>query len=65
MVKQRELILFILLLILGMLFAYIYGHINAAKEDIFNRIEDNQIEQISYVLKNIEKDMQERSDIKT
>lgn len=65
MVKQRELILFVLLFFLGLLFAYIYGHIDKAKKDIFDRIEKNQMEQISYVIKNIERDILDSFEIKT
>lgn len=64
MVKKKELFLFLLLFLLGLFFIYVYGEIKKAKEDVFERIENNQIEQISYVLKNIEKDILGSSDIK-
>jgi diguanylate cyclase (GGDEF)-like protein len=65
MVKKREIFLFLLLFLLGIFFIYVYYEIKQAKEDIFERIEKNQIEQISYVLKNIEKDIMNSADIKT
>lgn len=65
MVKKKELMLFFLLFMLGMFFAYIYGDIKSAKEDIFNRIENHQIDQISHILKNIEKDITDSAEINT
>ena len=65
MVKKKELFLFLLLFLLTMFFIYIYGDIKKAKKDIFERIEKNQINQISYVLRNIERDILESSEIKT
>lgn len=64
MVKKKELFLFLLLFLLGIFFIYVYDNIKKAKDDIFNRIEKHQIEQISHVLKNIEKDILDSSEIK-
>ena len=65
MVKRKELLLFLLLFLLGVFFIYVYSQIDKAKEDIFNRIEENQIEQISFVLKNIQRDILESAEIKS
>ena len=64
MVKKKEIFLFILLLLLAVLFVYVYSYIDKTKESIFKRIEENNIEQISHVLKNIEMDILSSSDIK-
>ncbi|MCW8895886.1 MAG: bifunctional diguanylate cyclase/phosphodiesterase [Sulfurimonas sp.] len=64
MVKKKELFLFLLLFLLGIFFIYVYDNIKEAKEDIFNRIEKHQVEQISHVLENIEKDILDYSEIK-
>lgn len=65
MVKKKEFIIFFLLFLLAIFFVYIYNDITKAKNDIFDRIENHQIEQISSILKNIEKDIIVSSDIKT
>lgn len=65
MVKKREFGIFFLLFMLGIFFAYIYNNITKTKDDIFKRIQDHQIEQISYILKNIEKDILDTSEITT
>ena len=57
MVKRKELLLFLALLFLGIFFIYIYGYIKQAQQDIFTKIEANKIKNISYILKNIEKDL--------
>jgi diguanylate cyclase (GGDEF)-like protein len=56
MVKSKDLVIFLLLFILGISFAYIYNEIKTTKEDIFTRIERDQVEHISSILKNIEDD---------
>lgn len=56
MVKNKDIIIFSILFILGISFAYIYNDIKTTKKDIFARIENEQIEQISTVLNNIERD---------
>ncbi|MDP2893187.1 MAG: bifunctional diguanylate cyclase/phosphodiesterase [Sulfurimonas sp.] len=56
MVKSKDLVIFLLLFVLGISFAYIYNEIKTTKEDIFTRIEKDQIEHISSILKNIEDD---------
>lgn len=65
MVKKKEFIIFFLLFLLALFFVYVYNDITKAKNDIFDRIENHQIEQISSVLQNIEKDIMDSSDIKT
>lgn len=65
MVKKKEFFLFFLLFLLGLFFIYIYSDITKAKNNIFDRIEKHQIDQISSVLKNIEKDMINAFEIKT
>ncbi|MDQ1297708.1 MAG: hypothetical protein QG558_246 [Campylobacterota bacterium] len=65
MVKKREFIIFFSLFLLTVFIVYIYIDITKAKNDIFDRIENHQIEQISSVLENIEKDIVTSSDIKT
>ncbi len=63
MVKLKELLIMSFLLLLGVFFVYIYLYIDKSKEDIFSRIEDNSIEQIVYVLQNLETDIVESNDI--
>ena len=63
MVKLKELLIMSFLILLGVFFVYIYFYIDKAKEDIFSRIEDNSIEQIVYVLKNLEIDIVKSNDI--
>ncbi len=65
MVKKKEFIIFFLLFLLALFFVYIYSDITKAKNDIFDRIENHQIEQISSILQNIEKDIMDSSEIKT
>lgn len=62
MVKRKEFIIFFLLFLLSLFFLYVYSDITKAKNEIFARIENHQIEQISYVLKNIEKDILDSSE---
>ncbi|MDQ1338206.1 MAG: hypothetical protein QG617_1173, partial [Campylobacterota bacterium] len=52
MVKRKEFVIFFLLFLLSLFFLYVYSDITKAKNEIFDRIENHQIEQISYVLKN-------------
>jgi len=54
MVKKKELFLFILLALLGIFILYIYYYIKQAQEDIFQKIQTNKIENVSYALQNIE-----------
>ncbi|MDX9756591.1 MAG: bifunctional diguanylate cyclase/phosphodiesterase, partial [Sulfurimonas sp.] len=56
MVKSKDLVIFSLLFVLGISFAYIYNEIKTTKEDIFTRVERDQIEHISGILQNIESD---------
>lgn len=53
MVKKKEIFLFILLTLLGMFFVYIYFYIQQTQEEIFKRIETNEINNVSYKLHNI------------
>lgn len=62
MVKRKEFVIFFLLFLLSLFFLYVYSDITKAKNEIFDRIEHHQIEQISYVLKNIEKDILDSSE---
>jgi diguanylate cyclase (GGDEF)-like protein len=64
MVKKRELFLFVLLILLGVFFVYIYLYIKQTQDDIFHRIENNKIKNVSSVLKNIEKDIINNHSIK-
>ncbi len=64
MVKRKELFLFVALLLLGAFFIYIYGYIKQAEKDIFQRVQTNKIKQISYLFKNIEKDIVDTYDVK-
>ena len=63
MVKRKEIFLFIILLLLGLFFIYIYLYIKQAQRDIFTRIETNKIQEISYLFKNIEKDLMRNREI--
>ncbi len=65
MVKRRELTIFFLLFILGLFLAYTYNDILRAKENIFDRIEKHKIEQISFVLKNLQEDIYKSNQIAT
>ena len=62
MVKRKEFIIFFLLFLLSLFFLYVYSDITKAKNEIFDRIENHQIEQISFVLQNIEKDILDSSE---
>lgn len=57
MVKSKDFIIFIFLFILGLFFVYIYNNIKVTKNDIYNRIEAHQVDQISAIFKNIENEM--------
>lgn len=63
MVKRKEIFLFLILILLGIFFIYIYLYIKQAQKDIFTRVETNKIQQISYLFKNIEKDLMKNSEI--
>lgn len=63
MVKTREFLLFISLLILGLFFIYLYDYIKDAKNDIFTRIQTNKINQLSYLFKNIEEDIIQNNNV--
>ncbi|MEA1891354.1 MAG: bifunctional diguanylate cyclase/phosphodiesterase [Campylobacterota bacterium] len=54
MVKLREFFLFVSLVLLGIFFVYLYAYIKEAQQEIFSRIEANNIKQLSYIFKNIE-----------
>jgi len=65
MVRKKEIFIIIFLIVLGAFFVYIYLYIDKAKEEIFTRIEENNIEQIAFVLKNIEEDILTSNNINT
>jgi len=56
MVKSKDILTFLILFVLGVSFAYVYSDIKTTKEDIFKRVERDQITYISNILKNIEND---------
>ncbi len=57
MVRTKEFLLFLALLLLGIFFIYIYGYIKQAQQDIFTKIENNKIENISFIFENIENNL--------
>jgi diguanylate cyclase (GGDEF)-like protein len=57
MVRKRGLVVFSLLFMLGLFLAYTYNAISKAKETIFERIEKHEIDHISLVLQNLQKDI--------
>lgn len=63
MVKIKEFILFLLLLILGVFFIYIYFYIKKTQEDIFVKMQDNRIKNVSFVLKNIHASLIDKNSI--
>lgn len=65
MVKRRELAIFFLLFILGLFLAYTYNDIIKAKNNIFDSIEQHKIDQISFVLQNLQEDIYKKNQIKT
>jgi len=65
MVKKKELFLFLFLLLLAIFFIYIYSYIKQTQKDIFDRIETYQVQQISYLFKNIQTDMITTNSIKS
>jgi len=54
MVKAKEIFLFLMLFILGVFFIYIYYYIKQTQEDIFIKMQNNKIENVRHILKNIE-----------
>jgi len=54
MVKRREFFIFFLLFLLGLFFVYTYNEISKSKESIFERIEKHEINQMAYVLQNMQ-----------
>lgn len=64
MVKTKELFLFLLLLLLGIFFIYIYYYIKDTQDDIFKRIQSNKINNVSSIIRNIEKDIIKSNSIK-
>jgi len=64
MVKKREQFIFFLLILLAIFFIYIYTYIKQTQEEIFNKIEANQVQQISYIFQNIEKEIINTNNIK-
>jgi len=64
MVKSRDFFIFFLLLVLGIFFIYIYNNIKTTKEDVYNRIEKDQIEQISTILNALQNDFTTSLNIK-
>ncbi len=64
MVKGKDFFIFFLLLILGVFFVYIYHHIKITKEDVYSRIEKNQIEQISTILNAVQRNFTTSLDIR-
>ncbi len=65
MVRLKEFFLFFTLLLLATFFIYIYKDIQQSKENIFTKIEENKINQLAYLFKNIEKDIVQTHNIKT
>ncbi len=65
MVKIKELFIFSSLLILGIFFIYIYNYISKAQDDIYSRVESNKVKQLTYLFKNIEKDIVLKNNIDT
>ena len=57
MVKRKEIFLFVLLLLMGISFIYMYSSIKQIKDEIYSGIEENKIKNITYLFKNIEKDL--------
>ena len=57
MVKKKEIFLFVIFILLGIFFIYIYGFIKNIKEDLYTKVESNKIEEISYLFKNIKNDI--------
>jgi diguanylate cyclase (GGDEF)-like protein len=64
MVKSKDIFIFLLLFVLGISFVYIYNEIKTTKDDIFARVERDQIEHLSGILKNIESDFIDSLNIK-
>ena len=57
MVKKKEIFLFVIFILLGIFFIYIYDFIKDIKEDLYTKVESNKIEEITYLFKNIENDI--------
>ncbi|EQB40105.1 hypothetical protein M947_03525 [Sulfurimonas hongkongensis] len=54
MVKAKEIFLFLMLFVLGVFFIYIYLYIKETQKEIFAKMQKSKIENVSYILKNIE-----------
>ena len=65
MVKKKELSILLLLLLFAAFFIYIYIYIKQTQEEIFNRIENDKIQEISYIFQNIQKDIITKNKIHT
>jgi len=65
MVKKKEFLILFLLLLFAGFFIYIYVYIKQTQEEIFTRIENNKIQEISYIFHNIEKNIIEENNINT
>ncbi|MCK9490845.1 MAG: bifunctional diguanylate cyclase/phosphodiesterase [Sulfurimonas sp.] len=63
MVKAKEFFLFLMLFILGVFFIYIYFFIKETQEEIFVKMQKNKIEDVSFILKNIEETLVTKNSI--
>ncbi len=52
-IKKKEAFLFIVLVLFGLFFLYIYNYIKQTQKNIFNGIEKDKIENVAYILNNI------------
>ena len=64
MVRKRELFLFLSLLALGIFFIYLYGYIKQAEQDIYSKVQENKIRNLSYLFENITQEMIKSNNIK-
>lgn len=64
MVSKKEIFLFIILILLGGFFLFIYDFIKDVKKDIYTKIELNKVKQLSYLFGNFEKDLLKANSIK-
>jgi len=63
MVKAKEIFLFLMLFVLGVFFIYIYLYIKDTQKEIFAKMQKNKIENVSYILKNIEETLVTKNSI--
>lgn len=64
MVSKKEIFLFIILILLGGFFLFIYDFIKDVKKDIYTKIELNKVKQLSYLFGNFEKDLLKANSIR-